>query len=139
MTTYDIGLVNGDLPDIPRFISGIELVMQRVERRLKTWIGEWDLDPSFGALSMDWFATKPVPLDDIGQILRAQIGDVTGVIAVRNLDPAFDIATKTISIDCEVVTEAGEAEVTFVATTGTAGNWTPHVTWTASPIVMGAL
>jgi hypothetical protein len=110
--TLDVGLnENGDLPAFTRHISGIDLVMQRVNVRLRTFYGEWILDRKKGLPFFTWAAQKPPDVDGIGAVVRREIEGTPGVVRVDDWEGEFDAEAASLSYTCTVRTTDGDAEV----------------------------
>ena len=107
-TAYDIRLDStGDLPDVGALLTGAELVAQRIQIRLLTWLGEWPLDKSEG---IDWrtaTTTKPFPLDLVVTLLRREIDTTPGVLRTAIVSAAFDVDTQAAAISYDVTCDDG--------------------------------
>ena len=116
--------VNGDIPPYPSLVEdGIPLTVQRVRRRLRTFLGEWFLDVTQGLDYYSWHDQK-IGGNDILQLqivsaITQEINDVPGVVAVRSLEPTYNAATQTLTLTGEVVLEGEEDPLTAVIETAT--------------------
>jgi hypothetical protein len=106
----DVGLdSSGDLPHATQHIDGIKLIIQRVTIRLNMALGEWVLDQTQG---LDYFAfarQRPVDVDGIGAIIRAEIENTPGVTRIENFEsianPAPDGVGLALQFSGRVVVE----------------------------------
>jgi hypothetical protein len=105
----------GDLPIRPVINGGIEVLRQRLELRLSLALGNWFLDGSKGLPFSTWFETKPVPLDSIQTLSRAEIEDTPGVLSVPSWVAVWTESTRTVTITGQIVTEEGTVGATFRA------------------------
>lgn len=107
-TAYDIRLDStGDLPDVGALLTGAELVAQRIQIRLLTWLGEWSLDKSEG---IDWrtvTTTKPFPLDLVVTLLRREIDTTPGVLRTAIISATFDADTQAAAISYDATCDDG--------------------------------
>ena len=113
--TFDIGLTeSGDLPETALFISGFDLVQQRVIRRLRTVLGEWLVDKTVGLPYFTWIAQKPPQVASIGAVLRAAVETTPGVARVTGWTGAFDTVTRALTFTCQLQTNDGDALLTVI-------------------------
>ncbi len=111
----DVGLgSDGDLPGVIRFVSGLDLIVQRVERRLRTFRGEYFADVRVGLPFFDWIQQKPPAVDSIGAVLRKEIETTPGVIRVEDWTGGFDVDTRTLTYSGTIRTADGEAAITVL-------------------------
>lgn len=106
----------GDLPEVNRVCTGIELIQQRIRRRLRRGTGEWFLDPSVGLPLIAWRDIKPPPEAVIVSQIQAEIRAVPGVVATRNFASAFDPATRRLTVTGDVIVAA--QQVTSIVVIG---------------------
>lgn len=105
---------DGDLPAFTRLGSGIEVVRQRIQIRLGTFLGEWLLDKRAGLPILDWLQQKPPRVDAIGARIRREIETTPGVARVATFAGSLDGTSLTYS--GTVVYDRGEVdEVTVVS------------------------
>jgi len=95
----DAKLEGLDYPDRRRFVSGIDLVAQRVRLRLATHKGEILRDASVGLPWVEWLSTKPVPLASVRSGVRRQVALVAGVTSVTNVQASASGGTLSVSLD----------------------------------------
>ena len=112
---YDIGLGDdGDLPVRARFISGLDLIAQRVGRRLRAFYGEWFADLQFGLPFFDWIAQKPPRVAEIGALVRLAIETTPGVVRVDDWLGDLDRDTRTLTYSGTIRTELGDVVATLL-------------------------
>ncbi|HEX5201307.1 MAG TPA: hypothetical protein VFW27_15350, partial [Actinoplanes sp.] len=107
----------GDLPAIARFTTGIELIQQRIRRRLRRGVGEWFLDPQGTGLPLiEWRERKPPDIRGIVGRVQQEIREVPGVVATANFEGVHDPAARRLTVSGDVIVDTGE--VTAVVVTG---------------------
>lgn len=112
---YDIGLDDdGDLPVVCRHITGLDLVVQRVTRRLRTFYGEYLADRRVGLPYLAWAQQKPPRTDAIGAVIRATIAATTGVVRVSDWSGTFDVATRALTFTGTIHTSFGDVSATIL-------------------------
>lgn len=99
----------GDLPLVPRHITGIPLVLQRIRRRLLVFAGEWVLDTSQGLPYLAWRQTKPAPLDAIAARIRTELEQTPGVVRVDTCAAALDATTRLVRVSARGVVQDPDA------------------------------
>lgn len=105
---YDVGLdADGDLPVVCRHITDLDLVVQRVTRRLQTFLGEWIGDRRVGLPYFAWAAQKPPRVDSIGATVRREIESTPGVTRVAGWTGAFNTTTRTLTYSGTIYTRFG--------------------------------
>ena len=77
---------NGDIPIRTAYITGPDLVRQRIRIRLNTWRGEWFLDQRLGLPFLEWKQQKPPDVDVIRALIQREIRTTPGVVGVANLE-----------------------------------------------------
>lgn len=101
--------VTGDLPEISRFVTGIELVEQRIRLRLRRGTGEWFLDPNnVGLPLLDWRQMKPPDVQAIVGRLQTEIREVPGVVTTRNFQGTHDPAARLLTVSGDVIVADGQ-------------------------------
>lgn len=108
---FDIKLVDGDIQQSNSTVRDLELILQKIQIRLKTWMGEWILDRSVGMQYERLFMQKPPRLTEFTSLVRREIEDVEGVTAVIIEESVFEPETKTIRISGRVQAEDEEAAI----------------------------
>lgn len=110
--TYDVGLdADGDLPVRIRHVSGFDLILQRVQRRLRTHLGEYIADARVGLPYMAWIAAKPPSVEGIGAIVRRTIETTPGVSRVTDWIGRLDRSSRTLSYSGTITTADGDAAI----------------------------
>lgn len=84
-------------------------VVQQVSSKLKTWLGEWALDPSIGWINLDDFK-KNYDLFDIEDRARSIVLATDGVSAVNSITSSFE--GRQLSMHIEAKTIYGEIDLT---------------------------
>jgi hypothetical protein len=111
--TFDVQIGDdGDLPVRTRHVSGFDLVVQRVARRLRTVRGEWLADKDVGLPYFAWFEQKPPAVESIGAVIRKEIETAPGVIRVEDWSGGFDRDTRTLTYGGTIRTRDGDASLT---------------------------
>jgi len=110
---YDVGLVDGDLPSRSSHIRGFDVIVQRVDRKLRTFLGEYIADASVGLPFREWIAQKPPLVDTIGAIVRRAIETVPGVIRVIDWTGSLDTGTRTLSYSGTIHTSDGDVTISL--------------------------
>lgn len=108
----DLMLVDNDLPHTLRLVSGPDLIVQRVQRRLLRYLGEYFLDTSAGLPYVEWGQRKPPPLNEIAAKLRREIEGVPGVVRVTALDATYSVETETVTVNGDADIEGDSIGIT---------------------------
>ena len=122
---------SGDIPAITRHITGIDLVVQRVQVRLRLHLGTYIADVTKGLDYEGFILQRPQDIDGIGAIVRAQIDDTPGVSRVTEFTGEQD--GETLRYTGRVVVETdSQAEADLIALsvdigTGSVGNTNPAI------------
>jgi hypothetical protein len=74
----DLALVNGTT----RQISGVEYTIQKIEKHLKLFLGEWFLDLRKGVPYYRDILLKNPDLEVVRSVMRSKILEVEGIISV---------------------------------------------------------
>ena len=119
----DAKLEGLDYPDRRRFVSGIDLVAQRIRVRLSTHKGEILRDTSIGLPWAEWLSTKPVPLASVRSGVRRQAAAVAGVTSVSDVQASVSGGIVSVSLDATTdegtvsiqasITDAGTRTMSF--------------------------
>lgn len=102
----DIVFVNGTCPTT---YTAPEVVRQRLQIRLKTFLGEWFFDTSYGVPYFQRIFGKQKSKTTVDNIIREQILLENGVLEIREFKSSWDKATRTFSLVFSVKTAEGEA------------------------------
>lgn len=119
---------DGDLPLVPRHITGLPLVLQRIRRRLRVFAGEWVLDTSQGLPYLAWRQTKPAPVEAIAARIRVELEQTPGVVRIDTCAAALDVTTRTVRITARGVVQdpdTGEQASVSLELEGVGGSSTP--------------
>jgi hypothetical protein len=111
----------GDLAVPTRLLTGIELVQQRIRRRLRRGSGEWFLDPDGTGLPLlAWRQQKPPQISAIVARLQDEIRAVPGVIATQGFEGTHDVSAHQLTVTGTVVVGDG-ATTAIVVTAASVG------------------
>lgn len=100
----------GDLPVVTRMGSGVAVIEQRLELRLRRHLGEWFLNTTLGLPFIRWMESRPAPMAEIAALVRREISTCPGVLAVDSFESAIDTAG-AVTITAAIRTEDGETTV----------------------------
>lgn len=90
----DLELINGNVS----LTEGVEVVVQNLRIRLKTFLGEWFLDQRVGLPYFQNILVKNPNLPVIQTILRKAILETEGMDSVTEFNFNFDTATRQLSV-----------------------------------------
>ena len=122
----DLRTINGDIAFPLRRVTGDNLVVQRIERRLRTHLGEWFLDQSKGLDFLGWISQRPPPLATISGRTRVAVETCPGVLRVVSWDATHDAASRTVEVTGHVLLSSGaELGLTVATGVGNAANTAP--------------
>lgn len=89
-------------------VSDVEHTAMKIRQRLRTFQGEWWLDPSLGVPYYESILGQKTPdLQAIRGIYAAAISDTPGVQALTALTVTFDNTTRTYSVAFTALDETG--------------------------------
>ena len=94
------------------WIDGVARVRQQVEITLRTWLGEWVLDTTFGMPYLERFLVKSPSRSTVEAVIRAHVQDVPDVHRVTRIDIRIDAAARSMSVDLDVDSAVGPVRVT---------------------------
>jgi hypothetical protein len=104
---YDFALGHG----LGDYAVEAESVAQRVETRLRTFLGEWFLDTGAGVPWLQGIeGGKPVDLPFSEAQIKAAIIETDGVLELSSFSLAFDPASRRLSVAAVVRTDFGSVE-----------------------------
>ncbi len=86
-----------DIPLNGKFVSGVDLVRQRIEILLRTNRGEWFLDTEFGIPWSEWATTKGLNIREAASLIRRKILDVDGVVRADPVTSVRDPNQRQVS------------------------------------------
>lgn len=134
MPKVDVGLdESGDLPMRTGHISGVDLVVQRIQRRIRTVKGEWMADGRVGLPYFSWFQQKPLRVDEVGAAVRSVIETTPGVQRLEDWRGSIDLATRAVTFSGTIKTAEADIRLT-VARVGEPGadNFSPSINYLIS-------
>jgi len=124
--------VTGDLPQVSRLTSGVELIEQRIRLRLQRGLDEWFLDPTAGLPLIAWREQKPPDLAQIVALTQREIRAVPGVTTTVDFVAVHDNATRAVTVTGTALYDTeGASTVLVVCPPPTERNtspWTVHIT-----------
>lgn len=89
--------------------SGIDHTAMKIRQRLRTFQGEWWLNPSLGIPYYKNILGQVSPdLEVIRGIFINSISAVPGVASVTSLSLSFDNSTRTIAVTFSAIHDSGE-------------------------------
>lgn len=98
------------------FLTGREAIAQTIVTRLKLFYGEYFRDVTDGT---PWFQSilgKFENLNAVEAILRNRIARTQGVVRLLSFGLQFDQDSRTLSVQAQVLTTYGEADIQFSRT-----------------------
>ena len=87
-------------------VDGVELVAQRIYRRLNTHSGEWSLNVTVGMDYRGAVMRKSPNLQFVRDLMIACISSVEGVLRVKKLE--LELSSRLLRVSFEVVTLSGD-------------------------------
>ena len=105
----DVELIAGDLPERTKIITGNDVVLQRIGRRLQTHLGEYLSDSSIGIPWATWAASRRFDLEAASAWLRAEIESCPGVVRLEDWTGVKD--GESVTFTGSVVTTDGSAPI----------------------------
>lgn len=101
--THDLIIKDGDIV----LIDNAERVVQQIKIKLKSFLGEWFLDTTYGIPYLEDILIKNPSIDHIRNILRQEIIDVDDVTAVTSLSVLLNRQSRTLTVNFEAQTTFG--------------------------------
>lgn len=95
----------GDIYPQTVYVEGVDYILQRVQIRLNTHLGEWILDTRQGLPWRRWLNTKPAPVDQVRDFVRREIEKTAGVTRVVDLTAEAD--NRAIKVSGDIITDSG--------------------------------
>jgi hypothetical protein len=83
----------------------VDLVAQRLSRRLAIQVGEWMLDQTAGLPFSVWARTKPPPLVEVRAIVRREIANCPGIRAVLSVEAVYSNTEFSITVTGRAILE----------------------------------
>lgn len=96
-------------------IDGSEYALQKVQQRLKFFLGEWFLDARQGMPYYRDVLVKNPNRDVVRSDFRRAILSVPGITVVRRLEIAIATATRELSVDWEALYQEAAATPEIIA------------------------
>ena len=106
MSSVDVALVDNDIPFRARLITGDEVTIQRVETRLRMFLGEALLDASLGLPYLEITSTKSVSRPLFATQIEVLIINTPGVSSVTDLN--MTMQNREMRVTANVVLESSE-------------------------------
>ena len=111
---YDVGLdAENDLPVRTAHVTGLDLIVQRIRRRLQTVSGEWLGDKTIGLPFFEWFQQKPPKVNAIGALIRRAIETTPGVARLDDWSGSFDPSTRALTFSGTIRTTDGDVAMSI--------------------------
>src|SRR5690606_15887722 len=109
---------SGDLVTRGRmFLTERAAIAQTVVTRLKLFLGEYFRDVTDGTPWFQQILGKPENLNAVEAILRNRIARTPGVVRLLSFELQFDLDSRTLSVQAQVLTQYGDADVQFSSVT----------------------
>lgn len=97
--SVDVGMnSDGDLPLRPLYITGVELIQQRLTTRLRTFRGEWIEDFVQGLQFFDWIEFSPFPEVAVRDSVILECVDCPGIASATVQSSSYDTSTRTFTM-----------------------------------------
>jgi len=105
---------DGDLVTRGRmFQSERQAIAQTIVTRLKLFLGEYFRDVTDGTPWFQQILGKPANLNAVEAILRNRIARSPGVVRLLSFDLQFDLNSRALSVQAQVLTVYGEQDIQF--------------------------
>ena len=109
---------DGDLPVRGRHVTGIDLVLQRLPRRLGLHRGEWFAEPALGLPWAAWGRQRPPDVVGIGAAIRLAVEGTPGVVRVDSWVGVYVPETRTLAYTGTIRTADGDASASVTLGAG---------------------
>lgn len=109
--SYDLVFVNGQCPTTS---DAIDRTTQRLYIRLKSLLGEWWWDTTYGVPWLEKILGYKVRKQTVDMILQEQILSENGVIELVSFNSSLDNASRAYTCSFRVRTEAGVTNTIMV-------------------------
>lgn len=107
---------NGDIVTSgTQFLTGVDEVAQTISTRCKLFLGEYFRDITEGTPWFQQVFNKSTDEQTRESVLRNRIAQTPNVVRITSFETDFDIASRTWSVNCSVLTTYGQ---TTIETTG---------------------
>lgn len=94
---------DGDIPIRAQLVSGPVDIRQRVQLRLRRFLGEWFLDLELGLPFLDWLQQKPLDVGAVVARIREEIELVEGVVGTQDFSSSLNEGERSVTITGEFV------------------------------------
>lgn len=88
-------------------VDGAARVKQQIKVTLKTWLGEYFLDTTFGVPYLESILVKSPSRTEIEAVLRNRINDVPGVTRVTSMQLDIDRERRQLQVAFKAATDEG--------------------------------
>lgn len=105
--TWDLHLDGTDVATV----TGRDAIAQEIAVRLRWWRREWFLDGRKGVPYLEQIFEKGVSVDTVRAILKREIEEVPGVVAVRSLSITVDATTRHATASGQAETTEGDVDL----------------------------
>lgn len=112
-STGDAIFINGPLTQDGITYKAQDVVAQRLRIHLRTFLGEWDFNTTYGVPYFSRIFQKGVSKQTVDNIFREQILSEAGVLEIQTFSSSFDPLNRQYSASFVVRTEEGSASVTI--------------------------
>lgn len=93
------------------FLTGREAIAQTIVTRLKLFLGEYFRDVTDGTPWFQQILGKFENLNAVEAILRNRIARTQGVVRLLSFAMQYDLGSRTLSVQSQVLTVYGEQDV----------------------------
>lgn len=133
--------LTGDLPEVNRLVTGMDLVAQRIRVRLQRGLQEWFLDTTVGLPLLEWRQQKPPQVQAILARLQEEIRLVPGVVSTANFSGTHEPLARRLTITGDVYVDEDSvlSVVVLGATGGGARNGMPFAIFFSSRNIQGGI
>lgn len=101
----DIYIANGSIA----LLSGSEQIRQSIQTRLRTFIGEYYLDSTYGIPYYETIFQSQSNAPFFESVLKANITAVQGVTSIASFATILNPSNRTYTVNFDVLDAAGEA------------------------------
>jgi hypothetical protein len=107
----DAVFINGALTLAGITYYAQDVVAQRLTIHLRTWLGEWFMDTTYGVPYLQRILVKNVSKTTVDNILREEILKEVGVLEIQEFTSTFDAGTRSYACNFTVLTREGSASI----------------------------
>jgi len=112
--TFEAG--SGDIEF--KLVSGVEASRQRIQQRLRLWLGEHFINRLAGVAWRQIVFARPASAALAEQVVTAVIRSVDGVTGVEDVRVTVDRRTRVATVSARVITDDGVIDLTGDAGSG---------------------